>query len=392
MATTLACAGSGALAVDRQPSRVEPQDSHSARWHSDAYAWRLFLALNRPADPVTGAPDRHARLGADQPVIWELWPNGTQLFSGNAQPPAAASRQPAGKFATLDRFASPSLLEIPGLRRVEHGVMVPVRDPPDAALRLTELHLNEAAAQYVTRLGLNRPEAAARLYRDGASVDFPAAAKAIKARWRPIAPSERARYHTISVRGADGVVRLYGLTALHIATKDLPQWFWATFEHVDNPSRDGSEGWQGPSRDRLACPSHPVGCDRAPAGIGLEGTAWQYYRLRGTMTTYTDAAGSPVVLANSEFEAGFQPTSSCMTCHARAAIAFADAQPVTLPVFATNTAGAPRHGFIGIPDSAWFGSPAATGSSKPLRFMSLDFLWTAALAHPEPSPDVENAP
>ena len=36
---------------------------------------------------------------------------------------------------------------------------------------------------------------------------------------------------------SSGVTRLFGLTALHITTKDLPNWFWATFESVYNPGR-----------------------------------------------------------------------------------------------------------------------------------------------------------
>ena len=64
----------------------------------------------------------------------------------------------------------------------------------------------------------------------------------------------------------------FGLTALHITTKDLPNWLWATFEHVDNPARPGNEKWELASRDSFACDRAPFDCNRAPQGLGLQGT------------------------------------------------------------------------------------------------------------------------
>ena len=103
-------------------------------------------------------------------------------------------------------------------------------------------------------------------------------------------------------------------TALHITTKDIPNWFWATFEHVDNPSREGAEGWQTPTVDSAS------DFRGFPSGLGIENSRWQYYRLRGTQVDFVDSFGNPTILANSQIESGFQVTSSCITCHARAAI------------------------------------------------------------------------
>src|SRR5208282_2024632 len=108
----------------------------------------------------------------------------------------------------------------------------------------------------------------------------------------------------VEVRMAGGAARLYGLTALHIVSKDLPQWFWATFEHVDNPRLPDADKWQLPSSDHFACRGEAADCNRMPRGIGLEQTVWQYYRLRGTLTRYVDDENRPLRLANSELEAG----------------------------------------------------------------------------------------
>ena len=99
-----------------------------------------------------------------------------------------------------------------------------------------------------------------------------------------------------------------------ITTKDIPNWFWATFEHVDNPSREGAEGWQTPTVDSAS------DFRGFPSGLGIENSRWQYYRLRGTQVDFVDSFGNPTILANSQIESGFQVTSSCITCHARAAI------------------------------------------------------------------------
>jgi hypothetical protein len=172
------------------------------------------------------------------------------------------------------------------------------------------------------------------------------------------------------VKLADGTERLYGLTALHLVTKDLPTWFWATFEHADNPQLPGNDGWQAPSRDTFACGDAEPACNRAPRGIGLEGTVWENYRLRGTLTSFVDTAGKPNLLANSELEAGMQPTASCITCHSRAGIGTVAGQPVRLTVFDTST-GDPKRGFVGEPRPEWF----ADG-----RIRSLDFIWSMAKA------------
>jgi hypothetical protein len=166
---------------------------------------------------------------------------------------------------------------------------------------------------------------------------------------------------------------------LHVVTKDLPSWFWATFEHVDHPQLAGNDGWQAPSRDSFACGTANRSCNRAPPGVGLEGTVWQNYRLRGTLTTYVDLQGRPNLLANSELEAGMQPTASCITCHSRAGIGAVAGQPVRLPIFDTSSVDSQqdphsKRGFVGVPRQEWF---------EDGRIQSLDFVWSMAKARPQ---------
>lgn len=393
----LAILSQSAAALDWSKPWIEPQDSRQAADNSDEYAWRLFVALNWPADPK-------AAFGTAGPVAWETWENASQVYledGGDPGPwgrtedrgdPRPSSATPTSTVARESRFETFSLKDLPIVRHIVRGKMVPLVDPTANARRLTEIRMNRAAFEYIRANELYNVEGQVRLVASGRAVNFPASATEIKAKWRPIRDNERARYHTVTVRLADGTERLYGLTALHIVSKALPQWFWATFEHVDNPTLPGADGWQLPSRDRFACagaaashrrqPPESDDCNRAPRGIGLEDTVWQNYRLRGTLTRFVDDTSRPLLLANSELEAGMQPTSSCMTCHARSSLAVVGGAPLRLPIFEAS-AGFERRGYVGLPRAEWFEDPS--GSRKQL-FEQLDFVWSLSKARPRKVP------
>jgi len=373
------CAAARSNAVDWTQPWSEPHDAAAARDQSDEYAWRLFVALNWPADPVERRADAAAHLGGQQPVVWESWQNAGEVYRGDGADPGAWEKgrldQPP---ATWERFETVSLKDLPNARHVVGGVMVPWVDPLESAKRLTEIRMNRAAYEFIRVHELYNVDGQLHAVAGGREVRFPYGVKEVKARWRPISAAERSRYHTLVVTLADGTSRLYGLTALHIASKDLPMWFWATFEHVDNPSLPDSDHWQLASHDEFACRDRDADCNRFPSHIGLEGTVWQYYRLRGSLTSYVDPAGKARRLANSELETGFQTTASCMTCHARASIALLprvskpSAAALRLPIFD----GPERRGFIGTPEPAWFSD--GTGP----RFVPLDFVWSLSKAQP----------
>jgi hypothetical protein len=374
---------SRAHALDWRTPWSEPQDAAAARDHSDEYAWRLFVALNWPADPIARRADRAAHLGEDMPVVWESWQNAAAVYrSHGADPGAWVIGEAGARPATRDRFETTSLKDLPNARHVVNGVMVPWVDPLASAKRLTEIRMNRPAFDFIRAHELYSVEGQLRAVAAGA-VRFPYGVKEVKAKWRPISEAERARYHTLLVTLADGTQQLYGLTALHIASKDLPHWFWATFEHVDNPTLPDSEHWQLDSHDEFACRGGAADCNRYPLHIGLEGTVWQYYRLRGSLTRFTDPYGTARRLANSELETGFQTTASCITCHARASIARRAASNVhdaieglRLPIFD----GPDRRGFIGTPQAAWFAPAAADPRVVPTRFVPLDFVWSLSKA------------
>jgi hypothetical protein len=361
---------------------AEPQDAAAAANRSDEYAWRLFVALNWPADLIARRADRRARFGADRPVVWESWRSAGEVYLENGADPGAWTVRSGQGLAPDRRFEVFSLRDLPNARHIVAGRMVPVIDPFAGASRLTEIRMNRPAFDYIRTRELYNLEGQMRAYAHGPTVSFPAGAKEVKAKWRPITEGERARYHSVLVTQADGTTRRYGLTALHIVSKDLPNWFWATFEHVDNPLQPDGEGWQLPSRDGFSCRSNED-CRAAPRDIGLEGTVWQNYRLRGTLTDFVDPAGRPLRLANSELETGLQTSASCITCHARASLGVLAGAPVRLPIFDARADArgvvAARRGFVGLPEMQWFEQRASAGSPQ-VVFERQDFVWSLSKA------------
>jgi hypothetical protein len=384
------CVAARAVGLDWHEPAAEPHEPAAAAARSDEYAWRLFVALNWPADGDARAPDRSARFGADRPTVWESWMSAGNVFLKDGADPGPWLPRRAVQEVNARRFETPSEDHLPNLRHVVAGVMVPLEDPIGSARRLTEIRLNSTSYEFIRGNQLYNIEGQLRAYAAG-RVSFPMGAKQVKAKWRPITEAERTRYHTLDVTLGDGTHRLYGLTGLHVASKDLPHWFWATFEHVDNPGLADNEGWQLSSQDNFACGSAHPDCNRAPSKIGLEGTVWQYYRLRGVLTAYTDTRGAPQRLANSELESGMQTSASCITCHSRATIGIAGGAPARLAILESRGQDDPlqRRGFIGEPNASWFDPP---GGSSASRYVPLDFVWSlakaqrrsAAAAEPQP--------
>jgi hypothetical protein len=289
---------------------------------SDAEAWRIFARLDPP--------------GRDRPAAWESWPSAADTFRKDGADPGP---WPGVPHPGAERFELITPADFPNLRHIVGGRMVPVTDPLAMAKRLVEVRLNAASYDFIRTRELYTVEGQRCAVAQG-KVEFPTGSIQLKAGWRPITETERPRYHTLTLRLADGSTRLYGLAALNIAAKTRNGWLWAGFEHTD-----------------------------------AEGS--RHYRLRGTQTTYLEAGNRPVLLGNAVLEAGLGNSASCMTCHARATISVGGAPP-RLPVFAPAPPGV-RRGYVGTPDPGWFGHADAQGHWQ-TTYASLDFVWSLSQA------------
>ncbi|WP_271669509.1 hypothetical protein [Bradyrhizobium sp. CCBAU 51627] len=361
-----------------QEAWKEPQDSAAAVTDPDRYAWRLFVALNWPANVKQRAPDSTKKFGdaAPGPVVWETWRSANNNAADTAYPIDGSDpgtwldkETPADKpIAGLDRGAEQQRILLESMKRGNTPLPAFEEDIARALENeetVNETRLNQATFEFVRSKKLYNVDEQIKLFTNRVqTIDFPLAAKEVKAQWREIQEADKPRYHW--VKSDNG--KIYGLTALHITTKDLPKWLWATFEHIDNkiPESQGGRkfniGWNLKSVDHFACPQAPHDCEQAPANIGLEGTKWANYRLRGTQIDFVDSRGNITLLANSQPEGGFQNTSSCITCHARSTIG----ATARMSVFKCQGQGS-----TGMPSPAWFVDPANN-----LKFVQLDFVWS----------------
>ena len=208
----------------------------------------------------------------------------------------------------------------------------------DAGELGNETRLNKEAFQFVVDKNLFSIEGQEDFLNKNLAVDFPVPATEVKAAWRMFTEVELDPAKTFRDLNNNGTIedderglrllertyhigygvvrnqatgtsdlRPFGLVGLHIITKDIPNWFWTTFEHVDNPLANID------SLDRYS----PPGQGYPPE---VEGTIWRFYRLRGTQVDFVTSVGRPTILGNTQIEGTFQESSSCITCHARASI------------------------------------------------------------------------
>ena len=327
------------------------------------HAWNLFIMLQHPARTdgfVRGEPDCSAPFGSPgRTSVWESWRLASHevLLSDGSEPPEWNDTSlPTGGFGATpdeeDTFHSPRNFVA---FDVEEGVF-------ENRGGFGETRMNRATYEFIkdnclwSREGLLR-YAEAVISGKKPPVDFPIDSIEVKTAWlefseAAITTGDPARYYTAEHDG-----KLYGLTSIHILTKDIPKWFWATFHHKDAPE------------NQFELPD-----DYGPPQI-VQGTVWENYVLGGTQTDFVDTVGKPIILSDHYIEFGFQ-RSSCITCHSQASS--------NLP----PTSGPPRQTTdVGVPNPRpYFDDDELT---RP-KFIHTDFVWSIPFrVQPESSPPPE---
>lgn len=334
-------ASAHAVDLDGPCWKAELQDTQMALFEPDRYAWELFKELNHPARLWSKCPDPKKKLGDEGPVLWETWrniapENERSIFLPGGADPGPWRKPIDDKFTVASLFESTSEPIIRTLTdlvvpvnlsrprqnktlmshkdwRQNHRFLVTKEAIEDRSG--SEIRLNRASYLHIRENQLyNHDVLTARAARgDAGSLNLPADTKEIKVRWMEITPEDKPRYHWVEFEDENGSRQIWGLTALHISTKDLPNWYWATWEHVDTKPL-----WETTTVDAWACPENPQGCDTVPDEI--KGTKWEFMRMRGTQVNFVDVRGHPTLLTNAQIEDGIQDRSSCITCHAEAAM------------------------------------------------------------------------
>jgi len=305
----------------------------------DRAAWTLFADINRPV--------RHGE------SRWETWAVPGQLFPDSGGQPQWPASTPPKKFEKLlQQLLLKEILSLSGLQ-------VPDDFDPKRVLSDSEVHLNCAAFAFVVSNGMwhiDGQKDYARRVQSGESgpVNMPAEALAVKAVWRELQEGDdRSRFH-LSVTPDK---KTWGLIAIHLTSKVLPNWLWATWEHleVEHAGRKDTFGFPRDSGP----PSTELLKIFKLAGLGSE---WRNYRLVGSQIDFTDSMGQPTVVGNAIIERHLFDHSSCVTCHSYSTL---DKDNVRLAARAD----------LGPPNRSLFeinGTP---------RYAQMDFLWTLGRAN-----------
>lgn len=394
------------LTTSSAAAQVNPNPINAMQKPSQ-HAWDLFLLVNHPArDPRSGRGeyDPSKKIGAEGLTVWETWKLArTEVFldKGCRPPPwsdtslditltaSAVGRKSfdlpkptvfrallagATPSEAVDRFAVNRILKA---------------DIPDGLFGVGggETRMNRATFEFIVnnpfKYELYNVEGQEAFYEDLAAgkakpLSFPVDAMEVKAMWTPLSDEERRagrekRYHLST--GQDG--KEYKLVSLHILTKDVPKWFWATFRQVDGPTPEI------PSVDNFGRPTI------------LNGTKWEFYELSGTQTDFTDEIGRPILLSDPHIEDGFQ-NSSCITCHALASIgrrrpATAGGMPPPNNINFAIPLGLPLGMPVGTPNPNWFFEPRGFRDAIMHRdYAQLDFLWSLPFRAKRKSQDCPN--
>ena len=317
--------------------------------------------------------------------------HGSPLLAANTAANKTAGGIPSNDCSAMNSagFTNPSYPAPPNVK-----VNQPPPAPPESIF-CEEVYVNGAEKTFVTTNGLSTLTGQ-QTYGNahGGAITFPWDAVEIKVDWVATSsfnpsfqcPDPTGTLYTETLNGT-----CYAMVGLHISSKVLPNWLWATFEPnsgVTNPNRCDpnlydtcSDPWGTTSSTPYAkgqpVPPQSAPLQQAMTAAGLN-KAFNNYYLTGVQTEFV-SKGQPVPLGSSfvEFNAGVAPgQASCITCHR---YAYFDGK-------APNPPGTPEDNFGG-PPTGWSALGYACNQPNPSdnctpvvpNSTSQDFSWMLGL-------------
>lgn len=349
-------------------------DPNLAMNKPDQLAWQLLIQVNTRAGGTN--------------AVFETYASDTDTFQPNPQyplgPVASAMRRPI-----LAAFAREMALK--------NGVLLPAV-PPEPTLQSEETRRNKPAFDFIVQNNLYKVSGLKAAF--GKTLSFPIDSIEVKANWVPVDQIPTFTKNQVTIAqvpqlyhvntGSDG--QKYALVSMHIISKLVPNWTWATFEHRFNPGRcdiigcRDSFGAQTPVVQPLPARGQTYpDCVKSPALTALLAQAniepaYVNYCLKGSQVDFIDNTGLDARLGNTVAEDGFVATASCMTCHGRAA--FDRTGNATSPAGFINVNVNPPIGPLGPLLPTWFwtfnGQPPIFEGMPGLNRTgtSVDFVWS----------------
>lgn len=319
---------------------------------SDKVAWTRFIQAVTPVNKTQ--------------VVFETWASDPEIYSDHPHWPSLdEAREKKLRASVLQRSLTPHSLPTSqfddpcGAPRSAAAGNFPVPGivPPPGPIALTapqpcfgeEVRRNRPSFDYLVNNGLTNKAGLAQAWLRATTskwkVSLPNDAVEIKADWVPLetlvdwlhanhvhttVPQLKRQYYTTVSGGLT-----YGLVSLHLSSKEIPNWVWASFEHHANPGRCDTMG----CTDNFGALKHSVapGSDNQQYGNCLKSPAlaalfqkshldgvWNNYCLKATQIDYLSKKGKPIMAGDSFTEriaAGVPiKQSSCISCHAAAAV------------------------------------------------------------------------
>lgn len=352
------------------------------------YAWSLFVQALKP---VNGS------------LTFETWTEQCQLNPAMAGCPSLAALAKGGRLLHGSALARKIRRLTPHVAATDNGVECnPMQTspldgfPPPANVVTTaqfceEVYVNQPETTFVKTNSL-QTLTGQQTYANahGGAITFPWDAIEVKADWVPTTsfanptfscPDSTNSLYTETINGT-----CYALVGLHISSKILPDWVWATFEpasKITNPNRCdpklydkcfdpwGTTAKAPYGKGQTVPPSPQLLQLMASAGLNK---AFANYYLTSAQTEFVTSTGKPVPLGNSfvEFNAGVPPgQASCITCHK---YAYFDGKPVS----PENNFGGPPAGWAAV---GYACNTNQNGNCTPVtpKSTSQDFSWMLGL-------------
>jgi hypothetical protein len=325
LAFALCLAATGAQAAEAfNAAQAEKltTDSNAARamiqsGGAEEVAWNWFVWLNMP---VTGAG----------PKTWESWRQTSTVYLPTGQQPPAWGQTPAPPAAVIAQAQKEGLNTNLPFHNLDSDVQsdgLALRDKFNQNVRY-QILMNQDTFTYIVNNGIYNVNGQQAMAQSNKPTDFPPTAFELKTSWIWIGVDRRiynqlnGKYYIVNAYYAlvDGSGKPTGayrvgraaLSGMHIISKPVPQWLWTTFQNV-------YDAQYTQAANKLPIPPAAAKANQKyRAALKNAGSIFANYQLMGTQWQFLDAAGRPILLANSQIESAFQQASSCATCHSAA--------------------------------------------------------------------------
>jgi len=330
-----------AVIVSAQAGPVEGKSQNS-----DAFMWGLFAQIAAPIVAGKASPVEFERWASDADTFTSTphWPKGPEELKFHASTLSLVKHGDVTPPSSSTLFAVLKLDEpcagSPGNPPPPDGSAAggfPTTGSPTPCI-VEQVARNEVNYHDIVDRHLNTKAGRAAAFKDG-DVEMRPEAIAIKGDWVPLPMLKnwipaldtlddiRKQYYTTVSGGTE-----YALVAMHVASRQNPNWVWGTFEHQMNPGRCDYIGCY----DTFGAKSGAVSpnfskynagygkCEKTPALQVLMQKAhlssvWQNYCLKSTQVDFVAPDGTPTALGNSVIEGimgnGTVGASSCISCH-----------------------------------------------------------------------------